>query len=154
MLIDKDHNIRIYSGGSKAEHFQNQNLADAAIMMHTLRLDGFVYLESVSRGAHIKTKWLRFSGDELKFNIKCPYGSARVQIIDEKGKPIEGFTFADCTPFTGDELFWQPEWKGGKLSSVIDGRKRRQIEIELVSGQLFAVRGDFEMLTTHHESDN
>ena len=38
--------------------------------------------------------------------------------------------------------------------AVIDGRKRRQIEIELVSGQLFAVRGDFEMLTTHHESDN
>ena len=154
MLVDKDHNIRIYSGGSKAEHFQNQNLADAAIMMHKLRLDGFVYLESVSRGANIKTKWLRFTGDELKFNIKCPYGSARVQIIDEKGKPIEGFTFADCTPLVGDELFWQPEWKGGPLSSVIDGRKRRQIEIELVSGQLYAVRGDFSMLSTHHESDD
>ncbi len=154
MFVDKDNSIRIYSGASKAEHFQNQNLNDAALMLHKLRLDGFMYLESISRTATLRTKWLRITGDELKINAKCPYGSVRVQIVDEKGKPIPGFTYNDCKPMQGDELFWQPEWAGGKLSNVIDGRKRRQLDIEVVSGQLFAVRGDFEMLKSHHEKDD
>jgi hypothetical protein len=153
MFVDKENNIRVYSGGSKAEHFQNQNLSDAALMLHKLRLDGFMYLESISRTANLRTKWLRITGDELKINVNCPYGSARAQIIDEKGKPIQGFTFDDCLPFTGNQLFWKPQWEGGNLSNVIDGRKRRQIDIEVVSGQIFAIRGDFEMLKSHHEKD-
>lgn len=154
MFVDKENTVRIYSGGSKAEHFQNQNLADAALMLHKLRLDGFMYLESVSRTANLRTKWLRITGDQLKINVKCPFGSARVQIVDENGIPLPGFTFDDCEPFTGDELFWQPQWKGGDLSNVISGRKRRQIDIEVVSGQVFAIRGDFEMLKSHHEKDD
>lgn len=154
MFVDKDNNIRIYSGGSKAEHFQNQNLTDAAIMLHKLRLDGFMYLESLSRTAILRTKELRFHGEELKINAKCPFGMARVQILDEEGHPIEGFTFDDCTPLKGDELFWQPEFKGGSIKNIINGRKRRQVEIEITSGQLFAIRGDFELLKSHHDSDN
>ena len=84
MFVDKDNVIRIYSGGSKAEHFQNQNLSDAALMLHMLRLDGFMYLESISRAATLRTKWLRFTGDRLEINVNCPLGSIRVQIIDEK----------------------------------------------------------------------
>ena len=48
MLVDESHQIRFYSGASKAEHFQNQDLADAALMLHTMRLDGFVYLATPS----------------------------------------------------------------------------------------------------------
>ncbi len=154
MLVDSDNNIRIYSGGSKAEHFQNQNLNDAALMLHKLRLDGFMYLESISRSASVRTKWFRIHGDDLRINVKCPYGMARAQIIDEKGRPIPGFTYADCTPMQGDELFWSPQWNGGKFGDAADGRKRRQLEIEVVSGQLFAIRGDFEMLKSHHEKDD
>ena len=153
MFVDPENNIRIYSGGSKAEHFQNQNLADAALMMHKLRLDGFMYLESISRTARVRTKWLRPTGESLKINVNCPYGRIRVQIIDETGKPMPGFTYDDCTPFPGDALFWEPEWNGKKFGDCKVDRKRRNIEIELVSGRLYAIRGDFEMLTTHHEKD-
>lgn len=95
-------------GGSKAEHFQNQDLVDAALMLHTMRLDG----TPAGRGI-LRTRPLRILGDDLRINVKTSYGRVRVRILNESGQTIPGFGFRDCIPLTGDELFWTPRWQGG-----------------------------------------
>ncbi|MBN2852650.1 MAG: hypothetical protein JXQ23_07940 [Clostridia bacterium] len=152
MLVDKDNLIRFYSGGSKAEHFQNQELTDAALILHTLRLDGFCYLSTPTGKGNLRTRWFRIKGDDLRINVRCPWGSIRVQILDEEGKPLNGFSYDDCIPFTGDSLFWHPEWKKKKFIDA-KSNKRRQLELEITTGEIYAIRGDFEMLKTHWEKD-
>ena len=145
MMVDENNAIRFYSGGSKAEHFQNQNLDDAALMLHTLRLDGFVYLATTSGGGSILTRPLRITGDDLRINVRCPWGEVRVRVLDESKKPIGGFDFGDCAPFRGDELFWQPQWSGGLLSRCADPEKFRYLEVSVYTGELYALRGDFDI---------
>ncbi|MFH1616437.1 MAG: hypothetical protein ABIG61_15290 [Planctomycetota bacterium] len=155
MLVDDDNTIRFYSGGSKAEHFQDQSLTDAALMLHTLRLDGFFYLESNSMIGKIITRCVDFNGPNLKLNAQCPHGCIRVQISAPDGKALPGYTFDDCIPFTGDDLFHSVKWKNGKdvgdVSNIVKQQSEHaefpyaHIEVELTSGRLYAIRGDFEL---------
>lgn len=143
MVVAPDNTIRFYSGGSKAEHFSNQKLNDAALMLHTLRLDGFVYLESYATQGRVTLRGVTIKGPELQINLKVPYGSARVQILDETGAPIPGLSFEESVPFTGDELFYEPQWNSGKDLAEVVG-KQVFIDIELSEGNLYAIRGNFE----------
>lgn len=146
MVVDEDDNIRFYSGGSKAEHFQNQHLTDAALMMHRMRLDGFMYFATPSGRGTLRTRPMYINGDDLRINVKSPWGRVRVRILDEKGEVLEGYDFDDCAGFTGDELYWRPIWKGNKTFGGAKSEKRRQLEIEIVSGEIYGIRGDFEIL--------
>ena len=116
MCVDKDNVIRIYSNSWKTEHhlYRDDRNLESGLMLHTLRLDGFMYLESTTSIGSIMTRCLRFIEPELKINIQVPSGDACVQISDYDGVPIEGLSFDDCIPFTGDDLFWEPKWKSGK----------------------------------------
>jgi hypothetical protein len=149
MLVDENHTIRFYSGGSKAEHFQNQSLTDAALILHTLRLDGFVYFATPAGKGSLRTRPITITGDDLRINARSPWGGIRVQILDEKAQPLPGFTYEDCEPLFGDELFWTPRWKNGKTFGQAKSDLRRQIEIEINTGEIFALRGDFEKLTCY-----
>ncbi len=153
MLVDEDNQIRFYSGGSKAEHFQNQELEDAALMLHTLRLDGFMYFATPAGMGSLRTRPLYITGDDLRINARSPYGGVRVQILDEKGDVIPGYEFENCQPLLGDELFWTPTWKNGKFFGGAGSYKRRQIEIEINTGEIFAIRGDFSMLKCLWDTD-
>ncbi len=148
MLIDENNQIRFYSGGSKAEHYQNQNLTDAALMLHTLRLDGFMYLETPSGKGYLRTRPLYIKGNDLRINARSPFGGIRVQVLDEKGEIIPGYSFDECYPLVGDELFWSPTWQGNKTIGGVKSYKRRQLEIEITTGEIYAIRGDIEMLTS------
>lgn len=143
-MVVCDSHIRFYSGGSKAEHFVDQEITDAALMLHTLRLDGFFSLES-QVGGRIMTRALKFMGPDLRLNVRSPHGRVRVQITDDMGGALTGFSFEDCEAFSGDELFWSPQWKSGKSLKDLVGRDKCHIEIELLDAEIFAIRGDFEM---------
>ena len=56
--------------------------------------------------------------------------------------PLEGYTFEDCEPFSGDDVDWTPRWKGGKTLSQLAGKALR-LEVQLDSSRLYAIRGDF-----------
>jgi hypothetical protein len=144
MLVDEDHTIRFYSGGSKAQHFQRQDLNDAALIMHTLRLDGFMYLTPPAGRGSLRTRPFRVTGDDLRINVRSPFAETRARMIDHEGKPIEGFDYDDCTPLVGDELFWTPQWRGGTFGQT-RAEQYRQLELSIDSGEVFAVRGDFEI---------
>jgi hypothetical protein len=138
--------VRFYSGGSKAEHFLDQTLSDAALMLHTMRLDGFFRFESYALRGHVMTRTLRFTGDgDLRLNVRAPHGQIRVRITDPGGRSIPGYDHADCVPLVGDELFWTPVWTSGKRIADLDRDQRYHIEVDLVCGELYAIRGDFQL---------
>ena len=62
----------------------------------TLRRDGFVSMHGDKDG-YLLTEKIRFDGKHLFINADVK-GSLTVEILDENGKPLEGFTRKDCVP--------------------------------------------------------
>ncbi|MCK6489952.1 MAG: hypothetical protein L6R48_16815 [Planctomycetes bacterium] len=145
MAVGSDHVIRFYSGGSKAEHFLDQEQDDAALLLHTLRLDGFARLESCAGTGRVMTRSVEFLGGDLRLNVRAPHGRVRVAVRHDDGGPVPGMAWEDCVPCTGDELFWRPSWRGGAGTAALAGRGRFHLDIELSCAELYAIRGDFRM---------
>jgi len=68
-------------------------------------------------------------------------GSVEVELWDcvAGGKPITGFTFDECIPFRGDELWAPLRWKGKADLSELKGRTI-QLHIRLCSAKVFGYR--------------
>lgn len=133
----EDGSMIIYASASTHEHAQEGN---TSILMYELRKDGFVFLESNGGKGIVGTRPLYYEGGEVEINLQSQGGYARVQITDWSGNPIEGFTFEECVPFSGDDTAWSPVWKSGKSLTEFTGKAIR-IEIELFNSRLYAIRG-------------
>ncbi|MEJ7616682.1 MAG: hypothetical protein WKF30_06860 [Pyrinomonadaceae bacterium] len=145
MVIDEKDRIRIYSSATKFEHGVPIP-GDGAIIQHTMRRDGFVYLQSTGGPGTIGTRPLLWQGGPLKINLAATGGEAHVQITDSAGTPLTGYAFNDCEPFAGDALYWQPRWKEGRSLASFPERTLR-IEVRLSNARLYAIRGQFTILT-------
>ena len=145
MVVTEDNKIRIYSSASKGEHAQligRPDLGEGAILMHELRLDGFSYFEPPGGPGSFTTRVFYFHGEKLTLNVQAPQGEVRVQVTENDGKPFEGYTFEDCIPFKGDDLFWEPRWKDNKtVSKFLDDAVR--LEVQIYNGRIYSIRGDF-----------
>ena len=142
MIVDDDQCIRIYSSASKLEHgYHIQGTDLGALVMHRLRLDGFMYLESAGGAGILGTRPLFWRGGEVRLNVQSGQ-EARVQVTDGQGQTIEGYEFDNCEPFAGDELFWEPRWKSG-IGMAALGNQLLRLEISLENARLYAIRGDF-----------
>ena len=84
------------------------------------RLDGFVSADVDYLGGWLETPPLTFSGKHLRLNIDTgAMGTAFVELRDEAGKPIEGFTLNDCEETGGNYIDQKVYWKGnGDVSSL------------------------------------
>ena len=150
MIVDEEQTIRIYSSSSKLEHGHHLYGDDpGAILMHRLRLDGFVYLESDGGPGMLGTRPLFLRSGELQFNVRSGQ-EVRVQITDVDGDAVDGYGFDDCAPFRGDDLFWTPRWKHDRSLAELTGRFVR-LEIRLDHARMYAIRGDF-VPTTQSEA--
>ena len=148
MVVTEDHKIRIYSSASKGEHAQligRPDLGEGAILLHELRLDGFSYFEPPGGPGSFTTRVFYFHGEKLSLNVQAPNGEVRVQITENDGQPCEGYTFEDCLPFKGDDLFWEPKWRNGATVSAFSGKAVR-LEVQLYNGRIYAIRGDFDVI--------
>lgn len=151
LMVDESQSIRIYSSASRVEHAVHQwagavnahaTWDRGAILLHRLRLDGFACLAAEAGPGEIELRPLYWKGGELALNVQAPWGEAKVQAMDIEGRPLEGLSFQDCRPFTGDSLFWEPEWSNSRRLSRLAGSFVR-LRIRLTNAKLFAVRGNF-----------
>ncbi|MBC8288776.1 MAG: hypothetical protein H8E37_00510, partial [Planctomycetes bacterium] len=86
---------------------------------YTIRLDGFVSVRTPYSGGEVLTKPLIFRGETLNLNYgTSAAGSVRIEIQDEQGKPLQGFTLDDCVELIGDRVDQPVTWKGGDLSKL------------------------------------
>lgn len=107
---------------------------------YTLRLDGFVSASAPWKGGRLLTRSLTFDGESLEVNFSTSAaGSLRVELQDTDGKPIEGFSLADCPEIFGDSLNRTVSWKTDRALSALAGKPIRLL-FELKDGDLYSFR--------------
>lgn len=93
---------------------------------YSLRLDGFVSVKAPLSGGEVVTKPIVFSGKELAVNFSSSAaGDIRVEIQEEGGAPIPGYTLEDSPPIFGDAIERIVTWKGGSDLSSLAGKAVR-----------------------------
>lgn len=86
------------------------------------------------------TQPLVFSGGALRLNYSTSAaGSVRVELQEESGAPVKGFTLDDMDPMYGDELDETVAWKGGADLLALQGKAVR-LRVALRDADLFALR--------------
>jgi hypothetical protein len=102
-----------------------------AISRVVLRRDGFVSLHAPFEGGEFTTPLLRFRGNQLVLNIEnASTGEVQVEIQDENGKPIPGFTLADCDLIhSANEINRPVTWNG---MSTLEKLARKTIRLHFV----------------------
>ncbi|MBI3941371.1 MAG: hypothetical protein HY326_00025 [Chloroflexi bacterium] len=141
MIMAEDGSLWIYASASTHEHAYLP-AGSGSIVTYRLRQDGFVYLESTGGTGLVGTQPMFWQRGEITLNVQSQGGGIRVQVTEPTWTPIEGYTFEDCRPFSGDDTASEPVWQGGRTLQLLSGRVIR-LEIELHSARLYAIRGDF-----------
>jgi hypothetical protein len=117
-----------------------------AISRLVLRRDGFVSVRAPFTGGEFTTPLLRFNGEQLLLNVDTSSaGELRVEILDETGQPMPGFTLKDCDLIhTANEINRPVKWNGRKELSRLEGKSIRlrfvMRDVDLYAFQ-FADRG-------------
>jgi hypothetical protein len=102
------------------------------------RLDGFVSLDADHHGGWFDTPLLTFAGSKLRLNINTGgMGTAFVEIRDADGRPIPGFTLADCEEVGGNFIDQTVHWRGSPDVSALAGQPVR-LHVRLKRAKLFA----------------
>ncbi|MXZ35064.1 MAG: hypothetical protein F4Z21_07410, partial [Acidobacteria bacterium] len=77
----------------------------AHLQRMSLRLDGFASQHAPYHGGEMVTRPITFEGSRLEINYSTSAaGSIRVEIQTADGKPIPGFSLAECPEIIGDEI--------------------------------------------------
>lgn len=86
------------------------------------------------------TKPLVFAGKHLVANYSTSAaGSIRVEILDAAGKPVRGYTLADCPEIYGDSVAEVVRWKGGNDVGKLAGKPVR-LRFVMKDADLYSVQ--------------
>lgn len=131
----------VYSLGTTQDHGRYVEPTQApreGMLVHTLRRDGFAYLESAGGIGYLATRTLIPKNGDLRLNYQAPAGRVLVQLSSPDWKPIPGFSFDDCMPLVGDEVRGKVRWKRRSNVKKLVGRPLR-VEVKLLDARLYAV---------------
>jgi hypothetical protein len=83
-----------------------------SLWLAKLREDGYAYLEAKDEG-ECWTQPATFTGSQLLINA-WGLGGARlaIEIAEESGEPVPGFTLAECDFLYGEHLWSPMTWRG------------------------------------------
>ncbi len=131
----------LYYSGSKERHGMygmHEAGRPSAIGLATLRLDGFVCLEAKDEPGTVETKPFKLEGSKLEVNLNAQNGGCLVEVLDEGGKPIPGFTHGDAVALRAlDGLRLQPRWKPPADLAALEGKAVR-LKFHLQKARLYA----------------
>ena len=106
----------------------------------TLRLDGFVSMNSSYAGGIFTTKKMKFRGNRLAINFSTSaVGTIRVELQDLEGNPIGGYTMDDCFDIYGDSTEHIVKWKNNSDVGFLSGRLIR-LKIYIKDGDLYSIQ--------------
>jgi hypothetical protein len=104
----------------------------------TLRRDGFVSMHSGQKEGYLITETVTFDGSFLFVNADVRNGKLMVEILDENGSPLEGFSKKDCIAMkTENRTKRLMIWKKHKDLSSMVGRNVR-LKFYLTQGDIYA----------------
>ena len=114
---DSPNELSIYS----VESYRTKD--DSRLRRYALRVDGFGSIHAKSLEGVAETKPLVFTGKELSLNVATSAaGFVRVEVLDEEGNVVDGFSAEDCDMIYGDSLDRRVSWKGTCDMSALQGK--------------------------------
>jgi hypothetical protein len=120
-----------------SEHYRHP---DNRLRRLTVRKQGFASMHGSVPGGEFVTKPLHFTGHKLQLNYSTSAaGALQIEVQDESGNPIPGFTLADMPELFGDDISATAAWKSGSDLSTLAGRTIR-LRILLRDADLYALR--------------
>lgn len=122
--------------------YVNENYAQpsAYLNRYSLRIDGFTSLTAGYGGGEMQTKPFIFEGGELEINYSTSAaGGIKIEIQDEAGNPIPGFTVDDCQEIIGNEICRTVSWKDKSDVSILAGKPIR-LHIFLKDADLYSFK--------------
>ena len=106
------------------------------------RLDGFISLDSpYGHETTAITRPLTFTGNRLQLNVDTDaVGYLQVGFLDERGRPIEGYTVDDCVYVNGDFIAKEVDWleTGADLSPLVG--RTVQVVFRMRGAKLYAMQ--------------
>jgi hypothetical protein len=115
----------------------------------TLRRDGFASMDWMPGDTRVRrrvddpsgagvlvTRPLTFSGSHLFVNADLQGGELRVEMLDESGRAITGFTRESSAVLTGNAVKMPVEWRGASLASLAG--KTVRLKFLMTRGRLFS----------------
>jgi len=117
---------------------ENYWLISHKVRRYTMRIDGFVAAKGPLSGGTLLTKPITFTGKKLSLNFATSAaGSLRVELTDTDGKPLPGFTAADCDETFGDSLDREITWSGKTDVASLAGQPVR-LKFQLYDADVYS----------------
>jgi len=86
----------------------------------------------------VVTKPFELHRSKLQINVDAKNGEVSVEVLDEAGKPMPGFTQDEAKLFKAvDDLRLQPRWKGQSDLAALKGKVVR-LKFHLKNAKLYA----------------
>ncbi len=150
-VVVTEREIRIYSEAHRYGHGRERGPADlhdeplSALVLHTLRRDGWMFVRPRGEWARLLTKPFALRTPQLSASVDARYGEVRFQLTDLKSEPLAGFTFDDCEPIRGVDEIEQPvRWKHARLDDRL--RQPLRLEVKFTGANLYGLRADWQWL--------
>ena len=106
-----------------SEHYRWE---DNRLRKLTIRRHGFGSVHASYAGGEFVTRPMKLSGEQLVINYATSAaGSVQVEIQDESGRALDGYSLEDYEPMYGDELDAAVRWRSGSSISSLNGKAVR-----------------------------
>lgn len=126
--------LYFYSSGRRLNEIMWDSYSSTGLA--TLRRDGFVSMSVSNTEGYLITEPLLFDGDYLFVNANIR-GEMRVEILDNKGNTIKGYTKDDSIVISENSTKHKVSW-GSKESLKHLGEKKIRIKFYLSDGDLYS----------------
>ena len=101
------------------------------------RLDGMVSLEAGEEEAVLETVPLAPGVRRLEVNADASRGRLVVEVLDAEGRPLPGYTAADCVPLVADRIHHPVRWTNHEQIPEATGLRLR---VHLRRAEVFSLR--------------
>lgn len=123
--------IRFYYGGYAGNWKRGLIQKPTGIGLATIPLDRFAGLRPLVERGQATLKPIDLTGVEsIEVNAACDDGSVRLEVLDEQGFRLHGFTKDDARPMQGDSLRHAAEWSEKRLTDLPDGKYTLRLHLE------------------------
>lgn len=129
---------RIYYAGYNGSH--HSTTREPGIGMANIRKEGFASLRGPRSGGVVCTRLIRWPGDKLLVNCDASHlanksdpnsGFLKVRVVDAGRKPLKGFDYDDCVPFTGDSTHHEVKWKDKSIAELKGQVVRLEFQLKM-----------------------
>jgi hypothetical protein len=132
----------VQTGPGEMSVYVNQDYAQPTghLRRYSMRIDGFTSLNGPYKGGVVITKPFTFLGKELEVNYSTAAGGEiLIEIQDENGNPIPGFTLAEAQKLIGNEIDGKVNWNGDKNLTELASKPVR-LYIYMKDADLYSIR--------------